>query len=145
MYVDTLVLSYWAKKIGIILIWPGIFLMFYIARQVIYRKTKKGIIANIKGFFRSEFIWRVFVVLQVAGIIGVIVLDSTSRWNLLPEISRYSGQSQWDFFEERWWSGRGSSREPYNFIAMAFLFVSFWIPNLARLGGLVLYDHNFRF
>ncbi len=51
---------------------------------------------NLRGAFSNEWIWRVYVVLTVVGLVGVVVLDLShgSRWDLWPDFFR---AKYWDF------------------------------------------------
>ncbi len=53
----------------------------------------KHIIRKLRGAFSQEWTWRVYVVLTIAGLAGVVVLDlSQYNWDLL-----------WDFFKASHW------------------------------------------
>jgi|ERR1700733_8536346 len=74
---------------------------------------------KLKSLFKNEWIWRLFIVLQIIGIIGIIYLTLTNddRWNLIPHQSVYTDDPASDFLNSRFWT---DSHE--NWFATAFLF-----------------------
>jgi hypothetical protein len=74
---------------------------------------------KLKSLFKNEWIWRLFVVLQVGGIIGIIYLTLTNddRWNLIPHQTVYTDDPAWDFLNSRFWTEYHE-----NWFAAVFLF-----------------------
>lgn len=61
------------------------------------------IVQKVRGQFMAEWTWRLFVSLQVLGILMLIYLNITDRsWSVLPR-DGYRGLS-WDLFEPRYWT-----------------------------------------
>ncbi len=54
--------------------------------------------------FRSEWTWRLFLALQVAGIVGLVFLrvNTPYWWQILP-YAEY-GKLKWDLFDSSYWS-----------------------------------------
>jgi len=74
---------------------------------------------HIRSDFSNEWVWRLFVVSQVVGLILVAYLDVSSySWGVLPSYSDYTGWS-WGLFNGDYW--RVTSSNPYNWYASALL------------------------
>ena len=56
--------------------------------------------------------------LQIIGIIGVVVMDLTTRWNLLPY--DYGGQARWHLAQKHYWI-----RKSHNWWALLMIFAPF--------------------
>jgi hypothetical protein len=53
---------------------------------------------KLRNQFEEEWIWRTFIVFQIAGIIGIIYLDiSDINWDFLPNFSQYG--NYWHLFD----------------------------------------------
>lgn len=75
-----------------------------------------ALIQKLRNLFASEQAWRVYVVLQVAGLAGIIFLDATHRsWSILPtkEYRWYS----WDLFNGMYYTYYAT-----NWYALALMF-----------------------
>jgi len=59
-----------------------------------------------RSLFKNEWTWRLFLVLQIAGLIGIIylILTNDDRWNLFPHQHFYTDDSDWDFLNSRYWT-----------------------------------------
>jgi len=85
----------------------------------------KDLKTKIRGQFNHEWVWRLFVVLQIAGILGLIYIDVTNiNWSVLPDFTDYRGRLDfdWDFFKAWYWI-----RYHTNWYGIAFLFGPFAI------------------
>ena len=76
-------------------------------------------IRKLRGAFSHEWAWRVYVVLTIVGLIGVVVLDLShgSRWDLWPDFFR---ADYWDLGDSRFY--RRS-----NWLVMLYIFGPFLI------------------
>jgi hypothetical protein len=54
--------------------------------------------------FKDEWTWRLFLVLQLLGFIGLIFLrvNTPDWWQILPYMQ--FGELKWDLFDSRFWS-----------------------------------------
>jgi len=86
-------------------------------------KIKKWLIA-FRSLFKNEWTWRLFLVLQVIGIIGVtcLIFTNDDRWNLFPHQHLYADDSTWDLMNSRYWSEYHE-----NWLAAVFLFSPFFL------------------
>ena len=55
--------------------------------------------------FKNEWTWRLFIVLQVIGLIGIIYIAITNdnNWHLLPYTSIWNNELTWDLFGSSFW------------------------------------------
>ena len=76
----------------------------------------------LKTLFINEWIWRLFLVLQIVGIIGIAWLTITDdhHWKLFPYT--WNNEMAWDVFDPVYWT-----RYHENWFAIAFLFSPFSI------------------
>jgi hypothetical protein len=74
--------------------------------------------SKFRSLFKNEWTWRLFLVLQIVGIIGIIYLALTDddHWNLFPHEQIYTDDPDWDFLNSRFWTEHHG-----NWFAMAFL------------------------
>jgi len=78
----------------------------------------------MRNWFKTEWVWRLFVVLQISGVIVLVVLDlSAGYWDLLPS-KGYGGMS-WDLFESHYWKLNLRGEDSYNWLAIIFVFGPF--------------------
>ena len=85
----------------------------------------KGLRKRIRELFVHEWVWRLFIVLQAVGIIGLIYVDVTnSDWSLFPDFTDFRGRFDfdWDFFKKWHWT-----RYHTNWYAIALLLGPFTI------------------
>lgn len=62
------------------------------------------LVQKFRRLFAAEWTWRLFVSLQVLGILSVIYLDITSSgWSVWP--SYLYNRFSWDLLESRYWTG----------------------------------------
>ena len=64
-------------------------------------------LTKIRAQFGEEWVWRMFIVLQIAGIIGIVYLDVTnSSWQFLPDFTDYRGRFKLNMhlFEGRYYT-----------------------------------------
>jgi hypothetical protein len=80
-------------------------------------KLKGKIKLLFHSLFKNQWTWRLFLVLQAAGIIGIIYLTVTNDdfWNLLPHEHIYT-EDVWDFLNSKFWTEYHE-----NWFALAFL------------------------
>lgn len=79
----------------------------------------------LKKYFVHEWSWRLYVVLQVIGLVGLVYLDVTNKnWSIVPDFFDYRGRLgfYWDIFKEWHWT-----RYHTNWYAIIFLFGPFVI------------------
>ncbi len=78
----------------------------------------KRMIRRLRGAFSQEWTWRVYVVLTIAGIAGVVVLDlSQHYWDLL-----------WDIFDPDHWNLSSATLYRYaNWLVMLLIFGPFLV------------------
>jgi hypothetical protein len=69
------------------------------------------------SLFKNQWTWRLFLVLQAAGIIGIIYLTVTNDdfWNLFPHQHVFT-EDIWDFLNSKFWT-----EDHENWFALAFL------------------------
>ena len=81
----------------------------------------KAIIQTLRAQFRHEWTWRLFWVLQLSGVLGIVLLDAAqTSWDLLPR-NKYGWH--WDLFDVRYWDLSSSRVDRYaNWIAAGMLF-----------------------
>ena len=90
----------------------------------------KKLLKRLRALFELEWTWRLFVVLQIVGILGIIYLDITYRnnWNFLPEVKccwgRFPyGKIEWDLINPSSYVTRhGVSLLAYFFLFGPFAF-----------------------
>lgn len=82
------------------------------------KSTLKLLFRKFRSLFKNEWTWRLFLVLQVVGIIGIVYLALTNddRWNLFPHEHIYTDDSDWDILNSRYWTEYHE-----NWFAAAFL------------------------
>jgi len=88
-------------------------------------KSKLKLLFRIfRSSFKNEWTWRLFLVLQIAGLIAIIylILTNDDRWNLIPHQHFYIDDSDWDFLNSRYWTEYHE-----NWFAAAFLVAPFLI------------------
>lgn len=82
--------------------------------------------SSIRKVFRNEEEWRIFIVLQVVGILLVMYVDITNvhYWDFLPEIidHRNKFSFSWDLFRQKYWT-----RNQENWFALAGMIGPFLI------------------
>lgn len=79
-----------------------------------------ALLKRLRGMFASEQAWRIYVVLQVAGLAGIVFLDATNRrWSILP-----TERSVWGAFWYRWdlFDGMHYTYYATNWYALALIF-----------------------
>ena len=83
------------------------------------------IMKKIRALFIEEWVWRMFIVLQIAGLVGIVVLDVASRdWQFLPYFALVSGDLRWDLINK---SGFNWYGDYFNWYALFMLFGPFAI------------------
>jgi hypothetical protein len=81
---------------------------------------------KLRSIFKTEWVYRLFIVLQAIGIAGIIYLEISSRWSILPEYNarkydihtkrEYGPYFNWDIIKSRYWT-----RNHENWIALLCL------------------------
>lgn len=111
---------------------PIFIFLFWVIRKlpdsdrVIYETLKekiKGIFGPTKKlfFFKKEWTWRAYQVLQGAGILGVIYLETVTRdWSFFP-YQDYGGL-KWHLFEDGYWVNK-----PFNWYFFLLILGPFFI------------------
>jgi hypothetical protein len=61
---------------------------------------------KFRSLFKKEWTWRLFMILQVAGIIGVayLAMANDNNWHLFP-YTRLDDETVWDFNDSQFWTG----------------------------------------
>lgn len=99
------------------------------------------IFAKIKYFLRKQFLYeftfRIFVILQLLGLLGIVLLDGYHWYDLIPDMKRKISYtiSGWDFFDERYWDLpkiRGSDVRGANWILLMCLFGPFCVCKIGE-------------
>lgn len=76
-------------------------------------EKSKAIFSRIKQVFHDESTWRLFLVLQLIGIVAIIYVDISNRdgWNFLPELFNHRNQfaPSWDFLESYFWTRKSEN------------------------------------
>lgn len=70
-------------------------------------ENKKELRKRIRELFVHEWVWRLFIVLQAIGIIGLIYIDVTnSHWSVFPDFTDSRGRFDfdWEFFRKWHWT-----------------------------------------
>jgi hypothetical protein len=91
-------------------------------------KSKLKLVSSkFNSLFKNEWIWRLFLVLQIGGIIGItcLAIIDDNNWKLLPYTS-WSNEMAWDFFDSWYWTHYHE-----NWFVIAFLFSPFLISKAA--------------
>ena len=86
-------------------------------------------ISKLRGTFSREWTWRMFLSLQILGIILIFVMDISDRnWDVFPE-SRWTtrgSETFWSFTEGGYWGGGRMHGKGYqNWFLLLFLFGPF--------------------
>lgn len=87
------------------------------------QEEKVSILKKIRGAFRLEWTWRLFLVSQTVGLLALIVTDLTSSmWSIVPDFTDFRGRFrfEWDVFDDRYWT-----RDTENWKALIFIFGPF--------------------
>ena len=81
-------------------------------------------ISKLRRSFSIEWTWRMFIALQVLGIILTFVMDISDRnWDVFPGLHRYDS---WSFTEGMYWGGGRPYGKGYqNWFLLLFLFGPF--------------------
>lgn len=70
----------------------------------------RSVLARFKRIFHNELSWRLFLVLQFAGLLAIIYVDITNRngWDFLPDLLDYRNRfdPDWDLLSSRFWTVR---------------------------------------
>jgi hypothetical protein len=71
-----------------------------------FKNKLKLLFRKFRLLFKNEWTWRLFLVLQVVGLIGIIYLAITNdnHWHLLPYTSILDNELTWDFFGSSFWT-----------------------------------------
>lgn len=74
--------------------------------------------------FKAEWTWRLYLVLQIIGVVRLIYIQTSSNaWHLLPYTSGYiRGRLFCEFFDSRYWRD-----EPFNGPALLAIFGPFLV------------------
>ena len=87
-------------------------------------------ISKLRRSFSIEWTWRMFIALQVLGIILIFVMDISDRnWEVFPEFRSYGRSagtsilSFWSLGEQKYWGGKGYE----NWFLLLFLFGPFFV------------------
>jgi hypothetical protein len=80
--------------------------------------------SKFRSLVKNEWMWRLFVVLQVVGIIGIIYLSTNNPdWHLFPHDypdDYHTDGPYWDYLNSRYWT-----EDHENWFVTAFLFGPF--------------------
>jgi hypothetical protein len=60
---------------------------------------------KFKSLFKSEWTWRLFLVFQVIGLIGITCLAIIdNEWHLFPYANSMNNELNWDFLDSQFWT-----------------------------------------
>jgi hypothetical protein len=78
---------------------------------------------KFRSLFKIEWPWRLFLVLQIAGFIGIayLAIANDDNWHLFP-YTRLNDETVWDFFDSQFWTEYHE-----NWLVIAFLIGPFLI------------------
>ena len=86
-------------------------------------KTKlKLLFTKFKSLFKNEWTWRLFMVLQITGIFGIVYLAiaNDNNWHLFP-YTNWNGELNWDFSNSSFWTDNHESWFVTAFLVVPFL------------------------
>jgi hypothetical protein len=81
-------------------------------------KTKLKLpFTKFRSLFKNEWTWRLFMVLQITGIVGIayLAIANDNNWHLFP-YTRWNDEMVWDFLDSQFWT---ESHE--NWLVVVFL------------------------
>ncbi len=89
-------------------------------------KHLNNLIRMLRSMFLKEWVWRLFLSLQVLGLVVLIYADVSagSNWSFLPDLLDYRGQLQfeWAIFDGHYWT-----RYRHNWVFLLALFGPFLV------------------
>jgi hypothetical protein len=62
-------------------------------------------LTKFRSLFKNEWTWRLFMVFQIAGLLGIayLTIANENNWHLFP-YTRWTGETVWDFCDSLFWT-----------------------------------------
>jgi hypothetical protein len=91
-----------ALVIGLVI---GGFWWLFNSRNGDLKSKLKLLFSKFRSFFKNEWTWRLFLVLQIGGFIGItyLAISNDNNWHLFPYI-RWNDETVWNFFDSQFWT-----------------------------------------